>query len=548
MLRQNPHNVHEWHKRVKLFGSNPTKQILTYTEAVKTVDPQQAIGKPHGLWAAFAKFYEKHGDLRNARIIFEKGCAVRYKYVDDLASLWCEWAEMELRHNNFAEALDLMRQATDAPAGIHLRRRDPAEESKLPPQERLYRSTKLWTFYVDLEESLGTVESTKACYNQILDLRIATPQIILNYALFLQENKFWEDSFKVYERGVSLFKYPHVKDIWQAYLKQFIDRYGGKKLERARDLFEQALETAPPEESKPLFSQYALLEEKYGLARHAMAIYERAAKRVPEADRLPIYDTYINRASDFFGIGKVREIYESAIEAQAPEGLSDKDTRTMCMRYAALECKLGEIDRARGIYTHASHLADPRKDKAFWEDWNAFEVKHGNEDTFREMLRIKRSVAAAFSMTHYNVGGAEEAAAGDKRKREGEAGVGVDSMAALEAAVEAEVAAPVSGTRLSGFVSAGVIQQGKEGDKEGAPAAGEAAEANPEEIDIDAGAESDEEMAEEGAAAAAGKDDFEPDVAIGQKAVPAAVFGSAGLTGDEGMGAMERLKKRKTGA
>jgi hypothetical protein len=32
MLRQNPHNVAEWHKRVKLFEGNPTKQILTYTE------------------------------------------------------------------------------------------------------------------------------------------------------------------------------------------------------------------------------------------------------------------------------------------------------------------------------------------------------------------------------------------------------------------------------------------------------------------------------------------------------------------------------------
>ena len=64
-------------------------------------------------------------------------------------------------------------------------------------QERLYRSTKLWTFYVDLEESLGTMESTKACYDQIIDLRIATPQIILNYAVFLQESKYWEDSFKV---------------------------------------------------------------------------------------------------------------------------------------------------------------------------------------------------------------------------------------------------------------------------------------------------------------------------------------------------------------
>ena len=63
--------------------------------------PLQAVGKPHTLWAAFAKFYEKHGDLKNARIIFEKGCGIRYKYVDDLASLWCEWAEMELRHDHF---------------------------------------------------------------------------------------------------------------------------------------------------------------------------------------------------------------------------------------------------------------------------------------------------------------------------------------------------------------------------------------------------------------------------------------------------------------
>ena len=38
MLRQNPHNVHEWHKRVKLYDGQPRKQILTFTEAVTTVD------------------------------------------------------------------------------------------------------------------------------------------------------------------------------------------------------------------------------------------------------------------------------------------------------------------------------------------------------------------------------------------------------------------------------------------------------------------------------------------------------------------------------
>lgn len=51
---------------------------------------------------------------------------------------------------------------------------------------RLHRSLRLWSFYVDLEESLGTLESTRTVYERILDLRIATAQIILNYAFLLE--------------------------------------------------------------------------------------------------------------------------------------------------------------------------------------------------------------------------------------------------------------------------------------------------------------------------------------------------------------------------
>ena len=47
MLRQNPHNVHEWHKRVHLFPDKPTRQILVYTEAVKTVDADKARCRPN---------------------------------------------------------------------------------------------------------------------------------------------------------------------------------------------------------------------------------------------------------------------------------------------------------------------------------------------------------------------------------------------------------------------------------------------------------------------------------------------------------------------
>lgn len=61
-----------------------------------------------------------------------------------------------------------------------------AADGNEPVQMKLHKSLRLWSFYVDLEESLGTLESTRVVYERILDLRIATPQIILNYAFFLE--------------------------------------------------------------------------------------------------------------------------------------------------------------------------------------------------------------------------------------------------------------------------------------------------------------------------------------------------------------------------
>jgi pre-mRNA-splicing factor SYF1 len=80
---------------------------------VKTVEPKLATGKLHTIWIAFAKFYENNGQLDDvrdlyhrtsedcalqARAIFEKGLEPLYVKVDDLASVWCEYVEFELRH------------------------------------------------------------------------------------------------------------------------------------------------------------------------------------------------------------------------------------------------------------------------------------------------------------------------------------------------------------------------------------------------------------------------------------------------------------------
>jgi pre-mRNA-splicing factor SYF1 len=62
------------------------------------------------LYVNFAKFYEEGGskdpetgeprnepDVEQARQIFERATRVPFKSVDELAEVWCEFAELELR-------------------------------------------------------------------------------------------------------------------------------------------------------------------------------------------------------------------------------------------------------------------------------------------------------------------------------------------------------------------------------------------------------------------------------------------------------------------
>ena len=207
--------------------------VETYTEAVQTINPKKAPGKFHTLWIHFAKFYEDGGDLESARSIFEKAVKVPFASVNDLAEVWCEYAEMETRHESFDNALDVMGRATVTPRLGNVNPHNVNfHDETISPQHRVFKSLKLWGFYVDLEESVGTVESTKAVYDKIMDLRIANPQIIVNYATFLEENEYFEDSFKVYERGIDLFGWPIAFELWNIYLERFLRRYVSSKNRR----------------------------------------------------------------------------------------------------------------------------------------------------------------------------------------------------------------------------------------------------------------------------------------------------------------------------
>ncbi|THH33001.1 hypothetical protein EUX98_g1190 [Antrodiella citrinella] len=395
LIRRNANDVQEWEKRVALWGENDEKVAETYTNALSIINPRRATANFHRLYINFAKFYEDGGttgqaeaDLDSARKVLEKATKVNFKNVDDLAEVWCEWSELEVRHENYDEAIRVMQRAAVVPKNPKINYHD----HTLSAQARLFKSLKLWSFYVDLEESLGAVASTKAVYDKILELRIANAQIIVNYAAFLEENEYFEDSFKVYERGVELFTFPVSFEIWNIYLAKFMKRYSGARIERSRDLFEQALEKCPEKSCKPIFMMYAAFEEEHGLIKRAMSIYDRATGVVTDNDKFELFTIYIAKATENYGLPATRPIYERALEI-----LPDRQTAEMCLRFASMERKLGEIDRARAIYAHASQFCDPRVNPNFWAEWNSFEIETGSEDTFREMLRIKRSVQAQFN-------------------------------------------------------------------------------------------------------------------------------------------------------
>ena len=185
--------------------------------------------------------------------------------------------------------------------------------------------------------------------------------------------------------------------MWKSYLTDFLERYDGSKTPRARELFDRCIADCPSEQSPEFFLLYGNYEEKHGLTKRALGVYERMCNTVPSSEKYTAYRLYTAKAIQFLGVTSARPIYEAAISA-----LEDGPASRICLEYAKMETGLREVDRARTVLVYGAQLSDPRRDPDYWKAWHEFEVSYGNEETFREMLRVKRSVQAAFSTVNYN--------------------------------------------------------------------------------------------------------------------------------------------------
>lgn len=396
LLRQNPHNVGEWIKRSDLYIDLGEVDMgaAALEESLKAVSSRKAVnGSPSTLVLALVDIYEnKQKNVDAARNLLERICSkneYEFQESEDLAQCHAAWVELEIRQENWDMSLELARRAVSGNIG----------RKGTKAVRGLSRSLRLWNLLFDMEESLGTIQTTKDSYDRALEWKVATPSHVLNYSSFLKEKKYFEESFAAYERGLGLFQFPHAGAtmLWKHYLTDFLERYEGSKTPRARELFDRCLADCPSENASEFYLLYGDYEENHGLTKRALGVYERMCSAVPADEKYTAYRLYIAKAIQYLGVTSARPIYEAAISV-----LGDGPASRICLEYAKMETGLRETDRARTVLVYGAQLADPRRDPDYWKAWHEFEVSHGNEETFREMLRVKRSVQAAFSTVNYN--------------------------------------------------------------------------------------------------------------------------------------------------
>ena len=204
LLRQSPHNVHEWLKRVELMKQEvekeaesskhegkgkacPDKILQTYVDALAAVDQSKAVGRVSSLWCGLANYHEKRDEIDKARQIWKKASKAALHNTEERAIIVCAWAEMEMRLERYSEAHEVVRKAL--------------YEAKQEENSLCVRNNaKVWALYLDLEESLGTNATCRAAYDEAMSRKAITANMCLNYAAYLEEANF----SKIVSRSMSV--------------------------------------------------------------------------------------------------------------------------------------------------------------------------------------------------------------------------------------------------------------------------------------------------------------------------------------------------------
>ncbi|CRH02786.1 pre-mRNA-splicing factor SYF1, putative [Plasmodium relictum] len=410
-LKNNKNNVYIWLSKIDAIEDKDEKVDL-FNKCLKYFEDNDYSGKLSDIYISYAYFHYNNNNYDESKKVFLRAIKEKnFKNLNELASIFCSWIELELLQKNYKEALNIARLSIDISRDSYAKGLQKKNEQTLNNlNEKMYtnfnllNSIKLVCLILDMEINFGTVETSLNMFDLLYHSKSITVKMVLSFSNYLYEQKYFNECFKIYEKAISIFHYPYIYPIYVNYINKYIERYKDKNISYVRELFKQAIygmdnkTYIPKEFAKYIFLMYAIFEENYGFLKKSLSIYKEAIPFLEENDKIKFYKIFISKVSKSYGIHKAREAFEEAIQI-----LKDDDAREICMLYIDMEYKLNEYERVRALYIYTAQFTNPLAHSDFYQAWREFEALHGNEYTFRDMIRIKRSVLNIFSNSCNNI-------------------------------------------------------------------------------------------------------------------------------------------------
>ncbi|RLV91938.1 Pre-mRNA-splicing factor SYF1 [Spathaspora sp. JA1] len=409
-LRQNINNLDVWFDRFDIYNNDLGKLLQTYTEALKSINPLKVVSSPNhklcDIWIRYASIYAKNRDYKTADYIYSKGVTSQFIHPDELAEIYIQWCEMVLSSDKFPETYSI--EILDSIMYREFDQDFQYNDSSITVQNRINKSKKLWNFYIDLLESfiesseqINDFDKISQAYDVLITKKIITINDILNCGKFLHTWKYHERAWQVYERGLELFVDSELKfEIWNVYLSEIIKIQSDN--ERIHDLFEVSLKQVPCWLINPILLLYSQYEKDHLRIINSINILIKSLNTFTQAQqtnstKLPditsrkfdITSIILIKLIEIKDINQFRQIAQDSIQ---DEYFTLSQVIQLIKKFIDFEINQGEFNRVRELYKYICGLSNSDNLKIMWESWESFELEHGNESSFKDILRFKRSV------------------------------------------------------------------------------------------------------------------------------------------------------------
>ncbi|KAH3900325.1 uncharacterized protein SCODWIG_01701 [Saccharomycodes ludwigii] len=426
-LKDDINNISLWTSRVKL-GNNIAEKQKFYEEAMLAINPWKIKikGELGHFLCEYSRIFEN--SLESFREAMNTLVKIPFRYIDDLELLYIKWANLEIKYGEMNNAIKVVKYALKYPEDFEkyssnsetlLNRyynvRDNGENSgdeKVPAQVILpIRSFKLWDFLLKLELAFQYTEQQEIIeiFEAMIKMKVAKPITFVMYSDYLSnlsdnnQELFANVVRKVYERAISHFNGSSVvlQQMYEIYLDSALKNYkymqNTNDRELLRELFDDIFTNLSLKhhlDCSNFYLKNGEVETTLGNFHFAFEnVYLKGIKdnHVSIDNKITLWNHLLKLSKSHLSLDITRSLYEECLLSIPNSKCAD-----FIIDFAKLEIAVNEFTRARAILKYGVQLASVLTFAKVWDFWREFELDHGDRNTFKDILKLKRSTEEKF--------------------------------------------------------------------------------------------------------------------------------------------------------